>query len=517
VAFHALAEVPGAASRSMDRVDPCGSGDERLVLTYGSARGRWVLIATVLGSGMAAVDATVVGIALPRIGEDFHTGVSALQWVVTAYTLTLASFLLLGGTLGDRFGRRRVFVIGVVWFAIASAACAFAPSATVLIAARACQGIGAALLTPGSLAILQSSFEPGDRSRAIGAWSGLGALATAAGPILGGLLLAVGSWRLVFLLNLPLAVAVLVVTRRHVPESTDITVTGRIDIPGAGLAVVALSLLTYALIEAPDVGWGSPAVVASIGIGVVAAIAFLVTEHRSATPMLPLSIFRTPQFAATNGVTFFLYGALGGTLFLMPVALQQVAGYSPLAAGLSLIPVTLLMLTFSARSGRLSTRIGPRFQMTVGPVVAGIGLALLARLTVDHSYVTGVLPGVLVLGIGLVLTVAPLTSTAMSSAPGEHAGLASAVNNDVARTAGLLAVAILPAVAGLTGDAYLHPAVFAHGFRIACMIAAGLCVLGGLLAVLVIRNTRGPDIAHPPLSQTCAGATAPPLLAAPSS
>ena len=486
------------------------------MLTYGSARGRWVLIATVLGSGMASLDATVVGIALPRIGEDFHTGVAALQWIVTAYTLTLASFLLLGGTLGDRFGRRRVFVIGVVWFAIASAACAFAPNAPVLIGARAVQGIGAALLTPGSLAILQSSFEPRDRSRAIGAWSGFAGLTTAAGPLLGGLLLAVGSWRLVFLLNLPLAVAVLVVTRRHVPESTDVTVTGRIDIPGATLAVLTLSILTYALIAAPDAGWGSPAVLASLGVGIVAGIAFVITEQRSVTPMLPLSIFRARQFAATNGVTFLFYGALSGVLFLMPVALQQVAGYSPLASGISLVPVTLLMLAFSARSGRLSTRIGPRLQMTAGPLVAGLGLALMARLTVDFSYLTGVLPGVLVLGVGLVLTVAPLTSTAMSSAPGEHAGLASAVNNDVARTAGLLAVAILPVVAGLTGDAYLHPAVFAHGFRIACAIAAAMCVLGGVVAAFTIRNLRSPEVDHPPLTQTCAGATAPPLLAVPS-
>jgi EmrB/QacA subfamily drug resistance transporter len=497
-------------------IDPRGSGDGRQVLTYGSARGRWVLVATVLGSGMASLDATVVGIALPRIGADFHTGVSGLQWIVTAYTLTLASFLLLGGTLGDRFGRRRVFVIGVVWFAIASAACAFAPSANVLIGARAVQGIGAALLTPGSLAILQSSFAPADRARAIGAWSGFAGLATAAGPVLGGLLLAVGSWRLVFLLNLPLAVVVLLVTRRHVPESSDITVTGRIDVPGATLAVLALSTLTYGLIAAPAAGWGSPAVVGSLGVGIVAAIAFVLTEHRSATPMLPLSIFRARQFAATNGVTFLFYAALSGVLFLMPVALQEIAGYSPLASGLSLVPITLLMLSLSARSGRLSARIGPRLQMTTGPVVAGVGLGLMARLTVDHSYLTGVLPGVLVLGVGLVLTVAPLTSTAMGSAPGEHAGLASAVNNDVARTAGLLAVAIIPVVAGLSGDAYLHSAVFAHGFRIACMISAGLCVLGGVLAAFMIRNLRGPEVEHPPLAQTCAGAIAPPLLATPS-
>lgn len=487
-----------------------------MLLSYRSPKGRWVLAATVLGSGMASLDATVVAIALPRIGKDFHTGVSALQWVVTAYTLTLAAFLLLGGTLGDRYGRRRVFVVGVVWFAVASAGCAAAPTATALIAARALQGIGAALLTPGSLAILQSSFEPGDRSRAIGAWSGLGALATAAGPIVGGYLLSVGSWRWVFLLNLPLAAAVLEVTRRHVPETTDSSATGRIDVPGAVWAVLALSTLTYGLIEAPASGWGSPGVVGCLAIGAVAAFGFVMTERRSAAPMLPPSMFIARQFAATNAVTFLLYGALGGALFLLPVALQQVAGYSPLDAGLTLVPVTVLMLTLSAASGRLATRLGPRLQMTVGPLVAGIGLTLLVRLTSDHCYLTGVLPGVAVLGAGLVITVAPLTSTAMSSAPGEHAGVASAVNNDVARAAGLFAVAVLPVVSGLTGDAYLHPAVFAHGFRIASIVAGVMCGLGAIVAALTITNdsTVPTGVEHHPLCQTCVGATAPPLTAA---
>jgi EmrB/QacA subfamily drug resistance transporter len=462
---------------------------------------------------MAALDATVVGIALPRIGIGFHTGVASLQWVVTGYTLTLAAFLLLGGTLGDHYGRRRVFVIGVVWFAIASAGCAAAPNAGVLIAARALQGVGAALLTPGSLAILQSAFVPDDRSRAIGAWSGLGALANAAGPVVGGYLLAVGSWRLVFLINLPLAAVVLLVTQRHVPESSDSSATGRIDLPGATWAVVSLSTLTYALIEAPGQGWGSPPVLGCLVVGAVGAAAFVVTERRSAAPMLPPSMFAARQFAATNAVTFLLYGALGGALFLLPVVLQQVAGYTPLDAGLSLLPVTALMLTLSASSGRLATRLGPRLQMSAGPLVAGIGLVLLVRLTTDHSYWTGVLPGVLLLGIGLVITVAPLTSTAMSSAPGEHAGLASAVNNDVARAGGLFAVAILPVVAGLTGDAYLHPAVFAHGYRIASVIVGALCGLGALIAALAISNSPDRVRDHPRLVQPCAGATSPPLTA----
>ncbi|HEX3825262.1 MAG TPA: DHA2 family efflux MFS transporter permease subunit [Mycobacteriales bacterium] len=486
-------------------------------LTYRSARGRWVVAATVLGSGMASLDATVVGIALPRIGKDFQVGVSSLQWVVTAYTLTLAAFLLLGGTLGDRYGRRRVFVVGVVWFAVASGCCAAAPNAMTLIAARALQGVGAALLTPGSLAILQSAFTPADRSRAIGAWSGFGALAGAAGPIVGGYLLAVGSWRLLFLLNLPMAAVVLEVTRRHVPESTDRSAAGRIDAPGAVWAVLALSTLTYGLIEAPAAGWSSGTVIGCLAVGVAAAVGFVVTERRSAVPMLPPSMFVARQFAATNAVTFMMYGALGGALFLLPVVLQQVAGYSPLDAGLTLLPVTVLMLTLSAASGRLASRIGPRLQMTAGPLTAGVGLTLLVRLTSDHSYLSGVLPGVAILGVGLVITVAPLTSTAMSSAPGEHAGIASAVNNDVARVAGLFAVAVLPVVSGLTGDAYLHPAVFAHGFRIATVIAGVMCGLAALVAGLTIRNDCKPaaDSDQHRLSQTCSGATAPPLAAQP--
>jgi EmrB/QacA subfamily drug resistance transporter len=490
-----------------------------VVLSYRSRQGRWVVAATVLGSGLASLDATVVGIALPRIGKDFGTGVAVLQWVVTGYTLTLAAFLLLGGTLGDHFGRRRIFMVGVVWFAVASAACAAAPNGGTLIGARALQGVGAALLTPGSLAILQSSFEPADRSRAIGAWSGFGALATAGGPIVGGYLLSIGSWRWLFLLNLPLALLVLEVSRRHVPETTDSSATGRIDVPGAAWAIVALSVLTYGLIEAPDLGWGSPAVISCFGVGAIAMVGFVIAERRSAAPMLPPSIFLARQFTATNAVTFLMYGALGGSLFLLPVALQQVAGYTPLAAGLALLPVTVLMFALSARSGRLAAQLGPRLQMSAGPLVTGVGLALLLRLTDDHRYVTGVLPGVVVFGVGLVITVAPLTATAMSSAPGEHAGLASAVNNDVARVAGLFAVAVFPVVAGLTGDAYLHPETFAHGFRIASVIAGVMCGLAALIAVLGISNQRpadGPDAPRPEchrLAQPCVGGAAPPLRA----
>ncbi|HTW21027.1 MAG TPA: DHA2 family efflux MFS transporter permease subunit [Mycobacteriales bacterium] len=486
-------------------------------LFYQSARGRWVVAATVLGSGLALLDSTVVAIALPRIGKNFHVGVSALQWVVTGYTLTLAAFLLLGGTLGDRYGRRRVFAIGVAWFAVASAACAIAPTAGTLIAARALQGVGAALLTPGSLAILQSAFVPDDRSRAIGAWSGLGGLASAAGPLVGGYLLAIGSWRLVFLINLPVAAAVLEITRRHVPESTDSSASGRIDVPGAALAIIALSTLIYALIEASSDGWTAPVVLSCLAVGAVSTVTFVVVERRSSAPMLPPSMFVARQFAATNAVTFLMYGALGGSLFLLPVALQQVAGYTPLDAGLTLLPVTALMLLFSAASGRIAARIGPRLQMSAGPFVLGVGLLLLARLTDDHSYWTGVLPGTFLLGCGLVITVAPLTATAMSSAPGEHAGLASAVNNDVARAAGLFAVAVIPVASGLTGDAYLHPAVFAHGYRISSVIVALMCAGGAAIGAVAIRNPKRPRRTAAALPPPAGGATAPPLTAPASS
>jgi len=458
-------------------------------LTYGSGRGRWVLTATVLGSAVAQLDATVVGIALPRIGKDFHTDVASLQWVVSAYTLTLAAFLLLGGTLGDRYGRKRVFQIGIIWFAVASVVCGLAPTAGTLIAARALQGVGAALLTPGSLAILQASFSREDRSRAIGAWSGLGGVAGAAGPIVGGWLLAVGSWRWVFYINLPLAIAVVMITALYVPESFDVGSAGRVDVPGAAWAIVGLAGLTYPLIEAPNVGWGNWAIVTCLVVAVFAFTAFVITERRTRNPMLPPGLFASQQFVATNIVTFLVYAALAGALFLLPVALQQVSGYSALESGLAFLPVTALMLVLSARSGRLAARIGPRLQMTLGPIVAGAGLFLLTRAATDSNYVSGVLPGVLVLGAGLVITVAPLTSTAMSSAPGGHAGIASAVNNDVARAGGLIAVAVLPVVSGLTGDAYLHAHQFADGFRVALVVCAVMCVAGGVLAAFTIRNT----------------------------
>jgi EmrB/QacA subfamily drug resistance transporter len=473
------------------RPDTPAPGGEGLtgtgLLRFRSAPGRWVVAATVLGSAVAAVDGTVIGVALPTIGRDFHASVATLQWVVTGYTLTLSSLLLLGGSLGDRFGRKRVFLVGVVWFALASAACAVASGSTQLIVTRVLQGVGGALLTPGSLAILEASFSPDDRNEAIGAWSGLGGVATAVGPLLGGYLITAASWRWIFLINIPLGTVVLLMSARHVPESRD-TSAGPIDALGAALGTLALAAISYALIEGPARGWSSGTVLSALAVGGVGAVSFVVVERRSSSPMLPLNMFRNRQFSVTNGVTFVVYAGLGGVLFLLPVVLQVSNGYSPLESGMALLPLTAVMLVASARSGRLATAIGPRLQMSVGPVVVGIGLALLVRAPGSASYVTGVLPAVLVLGAGLATTVAPLTATALNSVSDTHAGLASAVNNDVARIGGLIAVAVLPALGGITGTSYLSPHDLGHGFQRAVLIAASWCVVGGVVAALGIRN-----------------------------
>ena len=457
-------------------------------LRYSSARGRWVLLATVLGSAMASIDATVVGIALPVIGRDFHTSLSSLQWVVTAYTLTLAGLLLFAGALGDKYGRRRVFLIGVVWFALASLLCGLAPDAPFLIAARALQGVGAALLTPGSLAIIQASFYPDDRGKAIGAWSGLSGVGAAVGPFLGGWLIQAVSWRLIFVINVPFAALVIAVSLRHVPESRDPSATGPIDVMGSVLVTVGLIGLTYGLIEGPSAGWDRAGPLAALLAGVLALVAFVLWERRAAEPIMPLDMFASAQFSTANVATFVVYAALGGAFFLLPIQLEVVSGYSALEAGIALLPVTVIMLLLSARSGALAQRIGPRLQMTVGPLVIAAGLALFARIGPGGNYLTEVLPAMIVFGFGLCINVAPLTATVLDAVPAEHAGTASAINNDVARAAGLIAVAVLPAAAGLSGSSYLHPEQFSAGFRTASFISAGLCVGGGILCAVFIRN-----------------------------
>ncbi|MDQ2747993.1 MAG: DHA2 family efflux MFS transporter permease subunit [Actinomycetota bacterium] len=473
--------------------------------------GRWVLVAAVLGSGLAGIDATVVNVALPALGRDLHAGFSGLQWTINSYTLTLAALILLGGSLGDRFGRRRVFVVGVVWFALASALCALAPTIGMLIAARALQGVGGALLMPGSLAMISASFVPGDRAKAIGAWSGLGGVASAVGPFLGGWLVAGPGWRWIFLINLPLAVAVVVIARRHVPESLDPDAAPRLDALGAVLGAVGLGGLTYALIAAGD-GW-SLRVIASGVVGLVALVAFVRTEHRSEHPMVPPKIFANRQFTAANIVTFAVYAALSGMIFFLVVALQVVGGFTPLLAGTALLPVTVIMLVLSARSGALSGRIGPRLPMTLGPLVAAAGVLLLLRVGRAASYVVDVLPAVIVFGLGLALMVAPLTATVLAAAETRYAGVASGVNNAVARAAGLLAVAVLPVVAGISGDDYEHPSAFVHGFRIAMLICAGLLIVGGLIAGALIRNPSDDHPAATPDRRHYCGVDGPPVCA----
>jgi len=452
----------------------------------GTARGRWVLLAAVLGSGIALLDATVVNIALPTLGRELGADFADLQWTVNAYVLTLAALILLGGSLGDRFGRRRVFVVGAVWFGVASLLCGLAPDVEALIAARALQGIGAALLTPGSLALLQASFTPDDRARAVGAWSGLGGIAAAVGPFVGGLLVEV-SWRLVFLINLPLCAVVVVVALRHVPESRDPAAPPGVDVLGAALGALGLAGVTYALVAAGERG-ASAAVLVTGTAGALALVAFVVVERRARHPMMPVEVFASRQFTAANLVTFAVYAALGGVFFLLVVHLQVVAGFSPLAAGTALLPVTASMLLLSSKAGALAGRIGPRLPMTVGPLLCAVGTLLMRRIGADASYVTDVLPAVLVFGLGLSATVAPLTVTVLAAAPLRHVGVASGVNNAVARTAGLLAVAVLPLVAGLTGADV--PTAFERGFDTAMLLSAGLLVAGGVVAAVAISDQQ---------------------------
>ncbi len=476
----ASAPVDGA---SADGQGP-GAGDG---LAFKSTAGRWVLAIAVLGSGMAFLDGTVVNVALPVIGRDLDASTAALQWILNGYLLTLASLILLGGSLGDRYGRRRVFVVGVGLFTGASLLCAIAPGVELLVAARLLQGIGGALLTPGSLAMIEASFRPSDRARAIGAWSGLGGVAAAIGPLLGGYLVDAVSWRAIFLINLPLGLFVALAATRQVPETRDPdALSGPLDLLGAGLAAAGLAGTTYALIEGP--GGGSALVsLAAVG-GVIALAAFVVVERRSPNPMLPLDIFASHQFSAANLVTFVVYAALGGVFFLLVSFLQISMGYSPIAAGAATLPVTGFMLLLSARSGALAQRIGPRIPLTVGPLVIAAGLLLMSQIEPGDSYVASVLPAVIVFAIGLTLVVAPVTATVLAAADARHAGIASGINNAVARVAGLLAVALLPLIAGLTGNSFYDQSSMTDGFRVGMLACAGLAAAGGVLAWLTISS-----------------------------
>lgn len=448
--------------------------------------GKGVLAAAVLGSGMAQLDGTIVNVALRTIGRELDATLAELQWISNAYLLVLASLILIGGSLGDRFGRRRVFVVGVMWFAIASAFCGVAQDPTQLIAARVLQGVGAALLTPGSLAIIQGTFAAEDRARAIGSWSGLGGIAAAIGPFLGGYLVQYASWRWAFLINLPIAVVTIVISRRCVPESRNDAEVHGFDVTGAVLGAVGLAALTFALIEYESMSIAM--VVLAVAVGVAAFAAFIVVEQRSPHAMMPTSLFRSRQFSAANGMTLLVYAALGGVLFFLVLQLQTVVGYGPLEAGLATLPITVMMLLFASRGGALAARIGPRLPMALGPVVCAAGIALMAGIDADSGYWLSVLPGLMVFSCGLVLLVAPLTATVLSAAPDANAGIASGVNNAVARAGSLLAVAALPAVVGLSGTAYDDPVRLNAGYHQAMWICVVLLVAGGVVSGLLIKN-----------------------------
>jgi EmrB/QacA subfamily drug resistance transporter len=437
-----------------------------------SARGRIALVATVGASSMAMLDATVVNVALPQIGDEFDAGVSTLQWVLTGYLLALASLILLGGALGDRYGRRRIFLLGVIWFAVASLLCGAAPNVGVLVFARVLQGVGAALLTPGSLAILQVSFRAEDRAPAVGAWSGLGGVAGAIGPFVGGWLVDGPGWRWAFLINLPVAALVVVCARAAVPESRDVHATSSLDGRGAGLATLSLAASTWALTEAGPRGWTDPVVVAAGIVAVIGATLFVRHMLRTRDPLVPPALFKSRAFTVTNLATVLLYAAIGVAFFLVAYELQVAAGWSALRAGVALLPATLLMLVLSAPSGRLAQRIGPRVQMTVGPLVTAAGLLLLARIESDAGWAADVLPGAIVFGLGLVTFVAPLTATVMGAVDPDHVSIGSGVNNAVARTASLAALAVIPAVSGLSTAT--DATEVTDAFRIALVIAAVL-------------------------------------------
>jgi EmrB/QacA subfamily drug resistance transporter len=471
-------------------------------LPLASAGARWLIAAAVLGSGIALLDGTVVNVALPTIGRDLNAGLTGQQWVLDGYLLTLSALLLTGGAAGDRYGHRRVFVAGLAVFTAASLACGLAPTVGWLIGARLAQGVGAAALVPGSLALIDAGIAEADRGRAVGIWAGMSGVTTALGPFIGGWLVDAASWRWVFFLNVPLAAAAAWIAVRHLAEYRDPTATGRPDFLGTVAVTIGLAGAIYALIEAPSRGWTLTVVTASV-VGAAGLVAFPLIERRAESPLLPLELLRSRQFTGANLTTLAVYTAVGGALFLLVLQLQQSLHYSALAAGMATLPMTIITMVGAPWAGAVGQRTGPRLPMTVGPLIAAGGLALMARVVLGATYAGAVLPGVVVFGVGLAITVAPLTAAVLSAVPDAYAGTASGVNNAIARVAGLLAVAVLPVAAGI----HAGPGQpLGPGYSVAMLIAAAVCLIGGITAFATIRT--GADVAHqvlPGINHPCQG------------
>lgn len=499
-----------------------------------SRRQLLTLIATILGSTVVFLDGTVVNVALPAISESLDVGLAGQQWVVEAYSLALVSLLLVGGSLGDQFGRRRIFVIGLVGFGATSILCAIAPTAEFLIAARALQGVAGALLVPGSLAIVASTFEGAARGKAVGTWTAWTGIATVIGPAGGGALIEITSWRAIFWVNIPLIAATVLLTLHSVEESRDEDAFLGIDWAGIALSAVGLGAPTFALIEQPARGWEDPVVWGSMVVGLLCFGLFILREATARHPMLPLGLFRIRNFWVTNLTTLSTYAGLIGGLFFVGLYLQQVVGYSPLEAGLATTPISILMFFLSPRFGRMASGTGPRLPMTAGPIIGGIGLLMLMMIDTEANYLVDVLPGLLIFGIGLSATVAPLTATVLDSVDEHRVGIASGVNNGVSRVAGLLAIAVLGAVISASFGAKLDDELGAaplsgagtaavseakekplavpdtdgvpsadaervmaaaedastSSFRLGIAIAGILMILGGIVAGLGIQNPR---------------------------